>query len=108
MQKINGSRLDPTSTLVASMDGSTQLQFGLPSFKEISKLDCGKKRIRNHLEIVEVAGAPDRQYVYTVPEDIPGNPNVTVEVIQRFLKVIVRVGRCIFVCGCDGVWCVGW
>jgi len=89
--KVKECRLDPTKTLCASMDGTSQLRFGLPSFKEISKLDCGNVRIQNHLEIVEVAGSPDRIYVYTVPEDIPGNANVTVEVTQRFLKV----------------WCVG-
>ena len=86
-QKVNQARLNPAETLAASIDGSSQLQFGIPSFKEISKLECGKMRIQNHLEIVEVAGTPDNIYVYTVPEDIPGNPNVTVEVIQRFLKV---------------------
>ena len=85
--KMNASKLDPSQTLCASIDGSSQLQFGVPTFKETSKLESGKVRIQNHLEIVEVAGAPDHIYVYTVPEDIPGNPNVTVEVLQRMLKV---------------------
>ena len=94
-QKVNTCRIDPAESMCASMDGSSQLQFGIPSLKEISKLECGKVRIQNHLEIVEVAGTPDRIYVFTVPEDIPNNPNVTVEVLQRFLKV--RLSVCLFV-----------
>ena len=68
------------------MDGTDQLCNGLPQFREISKDDCGQMRIKNHLEVVQIAGAPDIIKCFVVPEDIPNDSNVSVEVLQRTLK----------------------
>ena len=68
------------------MDGTDQLSNGLPQFREISKDDCGQMRIKNHLEIVQIAAAPDIIKCYVVPEDIKNDSNVSVEVLQRTLK----------------------
>ena len=68
------------------MDGTDQLSNGIPQFREISKDDCGQMRIRHHIEVVQIAGAPDIVRCYVVPEDIPGDTNVSVEVLQRTLK----------------------
>ena len=68
------------------MDGSDQLSNGVPQFREISKDDSGQSRIKNHLEIVQIAGAPDIVKCYVVPEDIANDTDVSVEVLQRTLK----------------------
>ena len=68
------------------MDGTDQLSNGLPQFREISKDDCGQMRIKNHLEIVQIAASPDIVKCFVVPEDIPNDTNVSVEVLQQTLK----------------------
>ena len=68
------------------MDGTDQLSNGIPQFREASKDDTGQTRIKNHLEVVQVAGAPDDITCYVVPEDISNDSNVSVEVLQRILK----------------------
>ena len=72
------------------MDGCGQLDNGLPQFREISKDDCGQERIKNHLEIVQIADVTDRIKCYCVPENIPGDSNVSVECLQRALKAEER------------------
>jgi hypothetical protein len=73
-----------------AMDGTDQLSNGIPQFREISKDDCGQMRIKNHLEIVQIAAAPDIIKCFIVPEDICGDSNVSVEVLQRSLKAEER------------------
>ena len=68
------------------MDRTDQLSNGLPQFREISKDDCGQMRIKNHLEIVQIAAAPGIVKCFVVPEDIPNDTNVSIEVLQRTLK----------------------
>jgi hypothetical protein len=72
--------------MTIAMDGTDQLNNGLPQFREISKDDCGQMRIKNHLEIVQIAASPDIVKCFVVPEDIPNDTNVSVEVLQRTLK----------------------
>ena len=80
------SILEPRDSITIAMDGTDQAVNGLPQFRQQSKDDHGKVRLRHHFEVVQVAGTPDSIYVYVKPEDIPGDPNVTVEVLQRTLK----------------------
>jgi hypothetical protein len=72
------------------MDGTDQLSNGIPQFREISKDDCGQMRIKSHLEIVQIAAAPDIVKCFVVPEDIRGGSQVSVEVLQRTLKAEER------------------
>ena len=37
-----------------AIDGSDQLNNGIPQFREISKLDVGQNRMKQHLEVCEV------------------------------------------------------
>ena len=69
-----------------AIDGTDQLDNGIPQFREITKDDAGQHRLKVHLEVVEIAGAPRTMYVYTVPENIPGDSNTTAEVLHRTLK----------------------
>ena len=72
------------------MDGTDQLSNGIPQFRECSKDDTGQQRIKNHLEVVQIAGAPDIIKCYVVPEDVANDSNVSVEVLQRSLKAEER------------------
>ena len=72
------------------MDGTDQLSNGIPQFRESSKDDTGQQRIKNHLEVVQIAGAPDIIKCYVVPEDVANDSNVSVEVLQRSLKAEER------------------
>ena len=72
------------------MDGTDQLSNGIPQFRESSKDDTGQMRIKNHLEVVQIAGAPDIIKCYVVPEDVANDSNVSVEVLQRTLKAEER------------------
>jgi hypothetical protein len=78
--------LDARGFITIAMDGTDQLCTGLPQWREISKDDSGKQRMKSHLEIVQIAGAPDIVKCFVVPEDVPGDSNVSVEVLQRTLK----------------------
>ena len=78
--------MDPDLYITMAMDGSDQLTNGVPQFREISKDDSGRQRIKNHIEIVQIAGTPDIIKCYIVPEDVAPDSNVSVECVQRALK----------------------
>ena len=72
-------------------DGTTQLAFGYPHFKEATHgEDKAKQRIANHLNIVIVAGW--RILVYDNLDYIYQGPDLTVELLQRTLKRYEKVG----------------
>ena len=79
--------MQPEKFITIAMDGSDQLSNGVPQFREVSKDDSGQSRIKNHLEIVQVAGAPDIINCFVVPEDVANDTDVSVEVLQRTLKM---------------------
>ena len=86
----NQGILEPGRYLTIAMDGTDQLSNGIPQFRESSKDDTGQMRIKNHLEVVQIAGAPDIIKCYVVPEDVANDSNVSVEVLQRTLKAEER------------------
>ena len=83
----NKAILHPERFITIAMDGSDQLSNGVPQFREASKDDSGQSRIKNRLEIVQVAGAPDIINCFVVPEDVANDTDVSVEVLQRTLKM---------------------
>ena len=78
--------MNPERFITIAMDGSDQLSNGVPQFREVSNDDSGQSRIENHLEIVQVAGAPDIINCFVVPEDVANDTDVSIEVLQRTLK----------------------
>ena len=68
-------------------DGTTQLAFGYPHFKEATHgEDKAKQRIANHLNIVIVAGW--RILVYDNLDFIFQGPDLTVELLQRTFEAL--------------------
>jgi hypothetical protein len=80
-------------------DGTTQLAFGYPHFKESTHgEDKAKQRIANHLNIVIVAGW--KILVYDNLDYIYQGPDLTVELLQRTLKKYEEVYLLMCVCVC--------
>ena len=71
-------------------DGTTQLAFGYPHFKEASHCEDGAaQRIGSHLNIVIVAG--EEIVVYDNLDYIYQGPDLTIELLQRTLKRYEKV-----------------
>jgi hypothetical protein len=60
--------------MTVAMDGTNQTDNGIPQFREKSKADGKFARLKNHLEIVQIAASPDIVHCYVVPEDIATTP----------------------------------
>jgi hypothetical protein len=83
--------MHPGRYLHIDWDGTTQLAFGYPHFKEATHAeDKAKQRIANHLNIVVVAGW--KILVYDNLDMIYQNPDLTIELLQRTLKAYEKVG----------------
>ena len=77
---------EPTEYLSICQDGTNQLPFGFPNFKEVDK-SLGKHRLKTHLMIDIVHGRGC--HVYITPEArVASDPNLTIECLQRTLKRI--------------------
>lgn len=82
----------PKTYLHIDWDGTTQLAFGYPHFKESTHdEDKAKQRIANHLNIAIVAGF--RVLVYDNLDFIYQGPDLTIEILQRTLKRVEKVRR---------------
>jgi len=82
---MNDALQFPEQFLHIDWDGTTQLGFGYPHFKEATHAeDRAKQRINNHLNIVIVAGW--RILVFDNLDLIYQGPDLTVEILQRTLK----------------------
>ena len=76
----------PTQYLSICQDGTNQLPFGFPNFRQVDK-SLTTERIKTHLMISLVHGRDC--YVYVTPEArVIGNPNLTVECLMRTLKKV--------------------
>ena len=69
-----------------ALDGSDQLNNGVPQFRSKTSKDTARQGLKHHVEIAQVAGSPEQVYTFVTQEDIRGDPNLTVECIQRILK----------------------
>ena len=76
----------PDDLIYIAMDGCDQLNNGVPQFRQKTGKDSATLRLRHHLEIAQVAGVDDHIYTYVTQEDIKGDPNLTVDCLQRTLK----------------------
>ena len=80
----------PQEYLHMALDGSTQLAFGYPHFAEAThREDDAKHRIQSHLQIVMVAG--NNPEVYEYKDFCFKNPALTIETLQRSLKLYEKV-----------------
>lgn len=77
---------NPTEWLSIAQDGTNQLPFGFPNFREVDKtLDTN--RIKTHLMIDIVHGRGC--YTYITPEArVFSDPNCTIECLQRTLQKV--------------------
>ena len=71
----------PWDTWHLRIDGTAQLPFGYPQFAEHTKA-CKESRLKVKLTIVQVPGL---QVIFPALENIAGDPNLTVECLQRVL-----------------------
>ena len=73
--------------MYASFDGTEQLANGTPHFKETTK-DERKERlpVKLHVAYVYNIGV----WTYTTLSNVKGDPNLTVEVMQRTFKHVER------------------
>ena len=76
----------PTEFLSICQDGTNQLPFGFPNFREVDK-EISKHRMKTHLMISIVHGRDC--YVYVTPESrVAGDPNLTIESLMRTLQSV--------------------
>jgi hypothetical protein len=82
----------PTEILSIAIDGTDQLPNGLPQFRQATSAD-GPAHHRLHVKFTLARTHNLRQTTaYAHLENIAGDPNLTIEVIQRQLKEV----RCFF------------
>lgn len=77
---------EPGEFLSICQDGTNQLPFGYPNFREVDKT-LGTDRLKTHLMIDIVHGRGC--YVYITPEArVASDPNLTIECLQRTLASV--------------------
>ena len=62
------------------------LSHGVPHFPEKTKEDSGM-RLRYHV-VVAIVHGDTRRYVYNARENVPHDPNLTIEVLQHTLAQV--------------------
>ena len=86
LQKAFDAVRQPTEFLSICQDGTNQLPFGFPNFREVDK-SLGTERLKTHLMISLAHGRG--AYVYITPEArVAGDPNLTIECLQRTLMSV--------------------
>jgi hypothetical protein len=104
--KMNKAIKWPNLFMQMSFDGTSQLAFGYPSWREQSHAeDESKYRIQSHLTVVCIAGK--EILVFENHDFIFKGPDTTVEVIQRALKRYEKIyGRLpdTLYLQCDNCW----
>jgi hypothetical protein len=75
----------PQEYLSIAIDGCENMPHGVPHFPEITKNDSSV-RLRYHLEVGVVHGRGN--FVYDAAENVPSDPNLTIEVLQRIMKSV--------------------
>ena len=83
----------PNEILSLAIDGTDQLPNGLPQFSRSTSSDAGAyHRLMYKMTICRIHGIETT--CYTHRENIPGNPNLTIEILQRAMKIAEkRLGR---------------
>jgi hypothetical protein len=77
---------DPAKYLSIVQDGTNQLPFGFPNYREKDK-SLGLDRLKTHLMISMVHGRD--VFVYVTPEArVASDPNLTIECLQTTLKKV--------------------
>ena len=79
-------RGDPSTYMFVAIDGMAQYGCGTPAFREITKTEGGAVRMQVAVQIVQVCAPQEKIYAFLAPEDIPSDPNLTVEVLNRTLQ----------------------
>ena len=87
-QKKNEALMHPKECMYMSTDGTDQLDFGHPHFAEKAKEDKAD-RLKTKLHVAYVHGIG--VWAYDSLVHVRGDPNVTIEVIQRTLKHVDRM-----------------
>ena len=75
---------DPTNFMSIALDGTDQMYQGLPHFGQKIKGDGIEMRLKVHTQIAMVHGRQPMVFVAT--EDIYGDPNLTIECLNRIFK----------------------
>ena len=81
--------LENDDVMSIAMDGTDQLPFGVPHWAQHTK-EVGKDRLKNKLVLVTVHG--HGTYVYDHLRHIKGDPNLTIEALQRTFKAFESDG----------------
>ena len=85
VEKIIQARLHPGLYLCIAMDATDQVKFGIPQYRELTKLD-GKLRLRSHLMIcVRDSGEGRNIDIYDTADNIFHDSNLTIECLHRSL-----------------------
>ena len=75
---------NPAHFLSVALDGTDQMPNGFPHFGQKIKGDGTGKRLKMHTQIAMVHGRP--AMVFVACEDIAGDPNLTIECLNRIFK----------------------
>ena len=75
---------EPDKYMSIALDGTDQFPYGFPHFRQKQKNDGTGLRVKVHTQIAMVHGRPPMVFVAT--EDILGDPNLTIECLNRVFK----------------------
>ena len=75
---------EPGKYMSIALDGTDQFPYGFPHFRQKQKNDGTGSRVKVHTQIAMVHGRPPMVFVAT--EDILGDPNLTIECLNRIFK----------------------